>query len=1109
MIDSQKFFTDLGIDGHATSTIEKYMSSTPNSSISHVIDLVPAERWDAHAEGFKVLANIDGYGILHKAGVATTVLGLLVLSTDVNAAETPQQKQHIIDDWVTHTTADVIAGSIGSALLVGGVTVALATITTLSAPVVLGLTIVGGIAGSVLWGDNVHAYIKDGVDRVIENIKTAIRDLIGKNIDLSDVAWLYEEAKHITSPLILDLNRDGVVGTTALKDGIYFDHDGSGYKEKTGWVSQQDGLLVLDKNHNQNIESGQELFGNYTTLNNGLLALNGFDALAEYDLNQDGVIDASDAIYSQLKIWQDNNQNGQVDQGELKSLQEQGIQQINLSYTQENDVDAQGNIHKQLGKFIWSDGTEGKIDDVWFKTDTLNSLVDATKLVNISESIHALPDIQQFGNVDSLHQAMAKDSTGTLQQLVEQFVQADSLTLRQKLITEIIYQWTGMTDLPAHERGMYWDDRHLYALEKMMGHEYHSSADPEWTLQVGNNQAYALEDAWQLLQQKIYDQLYIQTKLSEIFDNIKIVQTDGSLKLDVTQLYLGIKQHSIAQVAELYAVLSRGPQLFQEIQNSLKQLATSSTQPDLIDQILSQSIQVHIPEAKNSFYTGTENNDLLVCSISNDIFEGGYGINYYVFTRGSAQNVIQSPWIDENSPLTETHILMDVLPQNIQVSIESEDVILSIIGTDDQLRIEKTFSENSIFKTITFADQTVWNIEDLKTHGLIGTDQDNFIQGFEHRDNVIYGHAGNDSLYGQDGNDQLYGGEGDDQLYGGDGQDTIQSIYHDEHTPLTETHIVLGLLAQDIEVEIQYSTDLLIKIKNTDDQLLIRDIFSTDSVFKSLTFSDQSIWTLEDLKNFFLIGNEQDNYLTGFEGRNNTIYGNAGNDTLTGQSGNDQLYGGEGDDTLYGEAGDDQLHGGSGTNTLVGGKGNDSYFIDSETDSVTEYSKEGTDTVYSTVSISSLFENVENITLIGNTDLNAYGNTLANMIIGNQGDNLLSGGKGNDMLTGGIGADTFLFDTALNATTNVDTITDFEHGIDKIELSHLIFTKLKEGAIPIDQILSGAGVTTAQDKDDYLIYDQNTGKLSYDSDGNGTKVAVHFATLINKPVLTFDDFNII
>lgn len=77
------------------------------------------------------------------------------------------------------------------------------------------------------------------------------------------------------SPLILDLNGDGVKTTSIFDGSVYFDHDGNGFAEKTGWVSTDDGLLVRDINGNGLIDNGSELFGSNTLLSN--LYMNNFN----------------------------------------------------------------------------------------------------------------------------------------------------------------------------------------------------------------------------------------------------------------------------------------------------------------------------------------------------------------------------------------------------------------------------------------------------------------------------------------------------------------------------------------------------------------------------------------------------------------------------------------------------------------------------------------------------------------------------------------------------------------------------------------------------------------------------------------------------------------
>jgi subtilisin-like proprotein convertase family protein len=91
----------------------------------------------------------------------------------------------------------------------------------------------------------------------------------------------------------------------------------------------------------------------------------------------------------------------------------------------------------------------------------------------------------------------------------------------------------------------------------------------------------------------------------------------------------------------------------------------------------------------------------------------------------------------------------------------------------------------------------------------------------------------------------------------------------------------------------------------------------------------------------------------------------------------------------------------------------------------------------------------------------------------------------------GAAQDTFRFVNAL--ANNVDTITDFTPSDDSIELSHLVFNKLaKIGELNANNLAIGS----AADNNDYIIYNPNTGVVSYDADGLANKiVAVIIAIL--------------
>ena len=123
------------------------------------------------------------------------------------------------------------------------------------------------------------------------------------------------------------------------------------------------------------------------------------------------------------------------------------------------------------------------------------------------------------------------------------------------------------------------------------------------------------------------------------------------------------------------------------------------------------------------------------------------------------------------------------------------------------------------------------------------------------------------------------------------------------------------------------------------------------------------------------------------------------------------------------------------------------------------------------LSISDIFSvNVKNIA-------NIKGTNAANIIVAGIGNDTINGGLGNDTLTGGDGNDTFVFNTKLGAT-NIDTITDFTSGADKIAIDDAIFTKLKGDKNLSDNLYIQRipGIST-QDTNDYLFYDFESGQL--------------------------------
>jgi hypothetical protein len=187
------------------------------------------------------------------------------------------------------------------------------------------------------------------------------------------------------SPLVLNFTSGPI---SFLGHGVPFDYYGDHTTPLADWISPQFGLLALDLDGDGMITRGAELFGDQTKLPDGTLATNGFQALAQYDANQDGVIDARDPAFAKLLVWFDRNSNGKTDpcvcyggvnsagipygsppSCELVTLASQGVTSLALT-SQSVHIDGD-----TLGSFVGLDSTfssgastspSGELADVYF-----------------------------------------------------------------------------------------------------------------------------------------------------------------------------------------------------------------------------------------------------------------------------------------------------------------------------------------------------------------------------------------------------------------------------------------------------------------------------------------------------------------------------------------------------------------------------------------------------------------------------------------------------------------------------------------------------------------------------------------------------------------------
>jgi len=150
---------------------------------------------------------------------------------------------------------------------------------------------------------------------------------------------------------------------------IWFDIAGIGTPVLIGWTAAEsdEAFLWMDRNGNDTVDGGGELFGTATRLTNGQRASNGFDVLRELDSNGDSVLDARDADWPALRLWRDANHNGLSEAVEISLLSASNVTAFDLRYHWSGRRDPHGNRFKYESLITLSHGSATKpVYDIFF-----------------------------------------------------------------------------------------------------------------------------------------------------------------------------------------------------------------------------------------------------------------------------------------------------------------------------------------------------------------------------------------------------------------------------------------------------------------------------------------------------------------------------------------------------------------------------------------------------------------------------------------------------------------------------------------------------------------------------------------------------------------------
>lgn len=816
-----------------------------------------------------------------------------------------------------------------------------------------------------------------------ENDENTLIDIIHSLLYSFDNA---SEAQPPRDPLVIDIGNDGIKLKT-VDEGVYFDLDNNRYSEKTAWIGKEDAFLAFDRNGNGKIDNGGELFGDQVKLKSGEKSESGFEALAEFDENEDGFIDEEDDGFVRLLVWIDKNHNGKSEKEELTSLMDNKILRISLSHNRVNMTNEETGTMMSESSTVFmgtkEDVYETVISEFWFP-------------VNTSDTMHE--DFTTAGKVPNIKTAIREDKSGNIKGMFEELISSDSILQKRKLLKTILYHITQAFEIEPMSRGGNIDARDLKVVEEFMGRKF---VGVDGCSSPNINAAAILKDVYNDIENTYYCILNMYSYLGGYSNAIYDYNDEnGKTQFDVSFLFylidknleerdqfesilydIGVyvkvmdKKHRTNEYDNLIAHFEGTEKKYRKAiklaGNSKSYLGTvendnytATTANDFVfglqgdDYLHGLSGEDTIEgedgddrlfgEEDDDILIGGSGDDILDGGTGNDILKGGIGDDSYIFKKGYGEDYI----IDD---LGKSVIrFQGIMKKNVNVNgANDSDVQITVKGTNDKL-ILCGFMNNKIPNdyTLVFEDAILKADDPTSPFYFIhGDDRDNTLEAVM-KNSFIYGFAGDDQIFGSNGKDIVYGGKGNDRLHAGDEDDVILGDEGDDVlVDYAGNDILYGGTGDDeyifdkdcgIDTIIDDSGKMSIRIEGFVDKKDIQAIKSGDDCVIFLGGTDNRIQVSNVFNNTrdieIRIGETTlslDDLLNEteaeerypdliFDGSDNyDYYENNSKAILSGGREGDRIIGYEADEYFFGDDGDDQILSDEGIDTVIGASGND------------------------------------------------------------------------------------------------------------------------------------------------------------------------------------------
>ena len=704
-------------------------------------------------------------------------------------------------------------------------------------------------------------------------------------------------------PLIFDLAGTGLDFTPLATSPTFFAYNPGLAAIQTGWMTPGEGMLVIDRHPASLQVTADEILGGQSG--------NGLADLAALDTNHDGVIDARDPGFAQLKLWIDANGDGITDPGELVSLTDAGISAIQLAAQPGQSTDVvNGTQITSTFSFTRINGTTGHAAEVLLPVDHLYTEYVAPDSFQFVPDALILPYLIGYGKVPGLSVSVSlrPDLLARVRNLV---LTASTMSARDfdAAFQQMLFDWAGVGTVDPASRGPNNNAQHVGVVEAFYNQTWAQSSGS--TLEPVARASREYEATYQSILDELKIRFAAQISQSQlalgmdaatiaasalhIYDAVVFDPQTDTIALNFSDLVRSIIDQAPLGAGKLAwydrtlpLLHSLRVDLFAESETAFAAAFATAATAAGFNAALQRLATVEFSRPNTTYssdgpvLTGTGHNDLMLISEGGHSFSGLVGADTYVYETAATGATV----IFDNAAFStgDQLLLVDVASTGVALSRNgaSDDLVLTVLATGATITLQGQFSGVGLgtIESLVFADGAIWTDADVKTRML------------------ALETAGTGTIYGFNAsNDVLNAGTGDRVLNGLGGADTyVWSALSGNDT------IDDGASASSLVMSGINSTDVTAVRNGTSDDLVLTDTLTGRHVtvkgqfsgygwgtMASIGFADGVTWSAASLRQSLLDGaaSAASGPVYGFAGHNDVLVAGSGDKYLNGLGGAD------------------------------------------------------------------------------------------------------------------------------------------------------------------------------------------------------------------------------